>query len=238
MKLSRRAIAGVALAAVIAGGAIAWLHRDAPTYLDGDTALFMQQFRLSPPARDSAETRQELDELLEMQRTRSTADVAAARTDRKTDVARFYVALGFDESRPPALPKLRRLMERVEDDVRPYVRAAKEHFRRLRPYEIEPRLEPCIDGVQADLSFPSGHAAFGYVMAYLLADMVPERRAQLESRGDEFARQRMVCGVHFPSDIRAGSHAARLLVEAFEHDAEFLRDYAAARDELRGALGL
>ena len=92
----------------------------------------------------------------------------------------------------------------MEDDIRPYVRAAKDRFRRLRPYEIEPRLEPCIDDVRGDLSYPSGHATYGYVMAYLLRDMVPERRTQLLARADEFARQRMVCGVHFTSDLEAG----------------------------------
>jgi acid phosphatase (class A) len=238
MKGSRRAIFGLALAAVFAGSAIGWLHHDTPHYLDGDTAIFMQQFRTPPPAADSTETRHELDALLELQRTRSEADVAAARADRKTDIARFYGALGLDERQPPALPQLRKIMERVEDDVRPYVRTAKEHFRRLRPYEIEPRLKPCIDDVRADLSYPSGHATYGYVMAYLLADMVPERRTQLEARGDEFARQRMVCGVHFPSDIRAGSIAARWLVSAFEADPDFLRESATAMRELREALRL
>ena len=63
----------------------------------------------------------------------------------------------------------------MEDSIRRYVRAAKERFRRLRPYEIEPRIQPCIDDVRGDLSYPSGHAAYAYAMAYLLADMAPER---------------------------------------------------------------
>ena len=68
------------------------------------------------------------------------------------------------------------LAEQVEDDVRPYVRAAKYRFLRLRPYEIEPRIQPCIDDVRGDLSYPSGHSTYGYVMALMLSDMVPERR--------------------------------------------------------------
>ena len=102
--------------------------------------------------------------------------MAAARADRKTEIERFYGALGIDTEAPPELPRLRRLAEHVEDDVRIYVRAVKDRFRRLRPYEIEPRLAPCIDDVQGDLSYPSGHAAFGYSMAYLLSSLVPERQ--------------------------------------------------------------
>ena len=104
-----------------------------------------------------------------MQSARTAEQVAAARADRKTEIDQFYGALGIDSDAPPDLPRLRRLAERVEDDVRIYVRAVKDRFRRLRPYEIEPRLQPCIDGVQGDLSYPSGHAAFGYSMAYLLS---------------------------------------------------------------------
>jgi acid phosphatase (class A) len=109
----------------------------------------------------------------------------------------------------------------VEDDIRPYVRAAKHHFLRLRPYEIEPQLDPCIADVRGDLSYPSGHATYAYVIAYLLADMVPERRTQLLERAREFARQRAVCGVHFPSDIDAGRLGAEWLARRFLQQPEY-----------------
>ena len=136
------------------------------------------------------------------------------------------------------MPLLRALAEHVEDDVRPYVRAAKDQFRRLRPYEIEPRLEPCIDNVRGDLSYPSGHANYGYVMAYLLRDMVPERGHQLMARADEFARQRMVCGVHFRSDLEAGRKGALWLIAALNGNPAYREDWNAARAELRNALNL
>jgi acid phosphatase (class A) len=126
----------------------------------------------------------------------------------------------------------------VESDVRAYVRAPKERFRRRRPYEIESRLDPCIGDVQGDLSYPSGHATYGYVMAYLLSELVPERREALSKRADEFARQRMVCGVHFRSDLEAGRAGARALIGMLHESAEFRRDAVEAAEELRAALGL
>jgi acid phosphatase (class A) len=146
--------------------------------------------------------------------------------------------LGLDPASAPDLPALERLAEQVEDDVRLHVRAAKERFRRLRPYEIEPRLEPCIGGVQGDLSYPSGHAAFGYSMALLLALMVPERTGQLQTRAEEFARQRMVCGVHFRSDLRAGRQAAEWLLADLAAVPSFRNEVRAATRELRAALRL
>ena len=66
-------------------------------------------------------------------------------------------------------------------------------------------------------------------MAYLLADMVPERRHALMARAQEFARQRMVCGVHFPSDLEAGRKGAEWLTQRFLASP----DYQAASVEAR-----
>ncbi|HEU4781241.1 MAG TPA: phosphatase PAP2 family protein, partial [Steroidobacteraceae bacterium] len=87
-------------------------------------------------------------------------------------------------------------------------------------------------------SYPSGHATYGYVMAYLLADMVPERRQALITRAQEFARQRMVCGVHFPSDLEAGHQGASWLVQRFLASDAYRAAAKPAREELRAALDL
>ena len=225
------------LVLAIAGSVHWWLQRDRHTYLPGVTAEFVAIFP-APPAADSAATRAELDDLLALQAKRTDAEVSAARRDRKTEVERFYGALGFAAGAEPDLPLLLGLAERVEDDIRPYVRAAKDRFRRLRPYEIEERMEPCIDNVRGDLSYPSGHASFGYVMAYLLKELVPERAAELMARADEFARQRMVCGVHFQSDLEAGRRGAQRLVSMLDADPRYRDDANAAMAELRAALHL
>jgi acid phosphatase (class A) len=233
----RRLLASIG-AAIAVGAGIGWLQQrdDGPHFLKSDPAQFAAQFA-PPPGPDAAATRLELDELLALQAARTGSEVQAARADRKTRIEKFYAALGFGAG-SPRLPALERLAERVEDDVRIYVRAAKDRSRRLRPYEIEPRLEPCIDDVQGDLSFPSGHSAYGWSMAYLLAGMVPERGSELQARAEEFARQRMVCGVHFRSDLEAGRLAARTLLAEIERDPGFQAERAAARSEVRAALGL
>ena len=237
MKRTPRILTWIVATLAIAGAIHWWVQHDRHTYLSGDTTDYVSLF-VAPSAPDSAATRAELDELLGLQKTRSDADVAAARADRKTEVRRFYTALGFPEAANPDLPLLRALAETVEDDTRPYVRAAKEKFRRLRPYEIEPRLEPCIDNVRGDLSYPSGHASYGYVTAYLLRELVPERSDQLMARADDFARQRMVCGVHFRSDIEAGRHGAQWLIFALDASPEYRADADAARAQVRAALQL
>lgn len=237
MKLRSR-VGWATVAVALIGAGAWWWHDDRATrFLPADTTGFVASFA-APPAADSSATRAELDELLALQATRTDDEVAAARADRKTEVTRFYGALGLDAAHPPKLPQVELLAERVEDDVRIYVRAAKDRFRRLRPYEIEPRIDPCIGDVKGDRSYPSGHSAFAWAMAGMLSDLVPERRDTLEARAAEFARQRITCGVHFPSDLEAGRQAAEWVMRAMRERKEYRDEAAEASVELRTALRL
>lgn len=237
MRGSRRRWLAAGSALLLAIGAWWWHDDRATRFLPADTTGFVARFT-PPAAADSTGTRRELDELLALQRARTPAQVAAARADRKTEVTRFYGALGLDAQHPPELPRVEKLAQRVEDDVRIYVRAAKDRFRRLRPYAIEPRLEPCIGDVKGDRSYPSGHAAFAWAMAGVLSDLVPEKREALAERADEFSRQRMMCGVHFPSDLAAGRLAAEWVLQSIRKEQAYSIEAAAAAAEVRQALGL
>ena len=239
MRKPRALRAGAALFAVVAVAALVHtLHRaPAPQFLAETPDTFALTFA-APPARDSAQTRAELGELLALQAARTPADVTAAQADRKTRISRFADALGLAPEKVDEMVALPAFADLVEDEIRPYIRAAKDRFRRLRPYEIEYRIEPCIDDVRGDLSYPSGHAAYGYAMAWMLIDMVPERQQQIRDRADRFARQRMVCGVHFGSDIEAGRRGAEWLMQRMQRSPNYRRESEAARRELRAALGL
>jgi membrane-associated phospholipid phosphatase len=54
------------------------------------------------------------------------------------------------------------------------------------------RTAPCWASAQ------SGHAAFAYVTAILLADMVPEKALAIFDRAAIIAHSRVVAGVHYP----------------------------------------
>jgi hypothetical protein len=149
-----RATAAFVVLLSIASATQWWLQRDPHTYLDGATAEFVAIFP-EPPEPDSAVTRRELDELLDLQWARTETDVEDARNDRKTEIQRFYGALGFPAGAEPKLPLLRGLAERVEDDFRPYVRDAKEHFRRLRPYKSSRSSNPASTTYAATCRIPA-----------------------------------------------------------------------------------
>jgi acid phosphatase (class A) len=90
----------------------------------------------------------------------------------------------------------------------------------------------------AHSSYPSGHAAFAAVCAILLSDMVPGKRAQLFARAADFDHSRLIVGAHFPTDLDAGRVAGTIAAALMMQNAAFQRDYAAARLQLRAALGL
>src|SRR5262249_10212200 len=99
------------------------------------------------------------------------------------------------------------------------------------------RLEPVI-ATPKSAAYPSGHSTWAHAAGLVLADMIPERRAQILARADEFAHNRSVAGVHYPSDIRAGEIAGTVVAGALFGCVTFQREEAAAEAELRAALGL
>src|SRR5690606_21479592 len=149
----------------------------------------------------------------------------------------------------------------------PYLAMAKDCWRRSRPFVVDPTLKPLeksLASTRARLrpegqtamslppdspcspageearysySYPSGHAAVGAMMAIVLADMVPERRAELFARGWEYGEARVISGVHFPSDVEAGRILGTILVGLMQADARFQAEFRAARAEVRDALG-
>ena len=53
-------------------------------------------------------------------------------------------------------------------------------------------------------AFPSGHAAFAYLMCDYLSNLIPHRQRDLEKIAELICQSRLENGVHFPSDIAAG----------------------------------
>ena len=191
-----------------------------------------------PPPAGSAQERAELDELLRLQGARTPADAQRARDDSNVSIFRFADALGS----PPnftaqQLPLTARLFARIGQDESQAVDPAKDAFGRPRPFLTESRLSP-VASKSASAAYPSGHSTWAAACAIVLADMVPERRAQIFARADEYAHNREVGGVHYPSDVAGGHLAGTALATALFMSPRFLADEAAATAELRQALGL
>jgi len=235
---STSAVAAPAAAPAPAAAAPASAHGSArAAYLaPGDLDLY--RLLPPPPAAGSAKEREELDELLRIQAHRTRAEAARAQADQQQSVFRFADALG----NPPAfaaskLPLTNQLFQALRDAESVAVNPVKDAWARPRPFLTEKRLNP-VDEKPSSASYPSGHSTWATVVGIVLADMVPEHRAEIFARAEEIGYHREVGGVHYPSDVAAGRLAGTVLAAHLFASPRFRGDEAAAAAELRTALGL
>ena len=208
-----------------------------PPYFDAKT---LDLGRVLPPApkNDSEITRSEIALMLKIQQGRTPAQAQRAADDARVSVYRFADALGnpivFNAK---SLPKLDMMFRKVLHEEGAVVQAGKRSFARPRPFVLEPKIEPVVDKPPND-SYPSGHTMWARTVGLLLADMLPEYRPQLIARADEYGFNRVVAGVHYPSDVEAGKLAGTALAAFLFASPAFQKDFVEAKQELRAALKL
>jgi acid phosphatase (class A) len=190
-----------------------------------------------PPAAGSAAAQHDLQTVLDVQQSRTQADMDAAKADTERSVFRFADALG-PGLQPKTLPKTAAFFTRVLGLDKDEVKEAKDFWKRDRPAAVSSQVHPLAKEKANDWSYPSGHSTFGYSTAVLLANMLPEKRAAIFARADIYAQHRIVMGAHFPSDVEAGHLAGTMIAAQIMQDPSWRQDYEAARLELRHALGL
>ncbi|GJD61250.1 acid phosphatase [Methylobacterium frigidaeris] len=138
---------------------------------------------------------------------------------------------------PTRLPALAALLARTRRDVVTVVRDAKAHFARLRPH-LGNDAPLCVDRTEAldkSFAYPSGHATEGWTFGLVLAALMRERATALLDRGRIYGESRIVCGVHWASDVEAGRLAGSALFAALVGDPAFRADLDRARAEFATA---
>jgi acid phosphatase (class A) len=188
------------------------------------------------PAPDSAQQKRDLADVLAVQKVRTPAQADRALTDATAGTFGFADVLGpgFNAE---ALPKVAALFTKIRGDAAVAFSAGKDAWNRPRPFEVSTDVNP-VGERPGGSSYPSGSSTNGFLTGIVLAAMVPEKAVALYARGREFGDDRVILGVHFPSDVEAGRFAATALAAALMQDPAFLREFAEAKSELRHALGL
>lgn len=154
------------------------------------------------PAKGSAEEQREFDFLADLQRTRTEEQCRLAAEEESASLVTLFANKGGPLSRTEArILSVRFLQAYASAGINIYL--AKGLYERPRPYDANPELTPCIDK-ESSSAYPSGHTAFARMFARILSRLYPERSAAIMKRSDEVAYNRMIGGVHHPSDIVAG----------------------------------
>lgn len=189
-----------------------------------------------PPLPDSAEGRADLQAVLTAQRNRTAAKVRDARSDAEESVFQFADVMGAGFSQRN-LPFATRFFRHVSLDTEEAVAVAKAHFDRPRPFALDRNITPIVGGSSGH-SYPSGHAAFAYVDAILLAYIEPHKAVAIFARAKQYSYRREIAGVHYPTDLRAGWISASVIANVLLHNSRFLADLNRAATEVRHATKL
>ena len=219
----RRRAALVALFVVIAAA-----HAPAPAhpgyyYLD-PRALDLTVLLPPPPDAASAQERADEQQVAQAIAQRSPQQMFEARQASDRSVFFFARSVGPDFS-SGRLPLTAKFFQRISADVHKLVNSAKEYWTRPRP-----------DGaVKKRTSYPSGHSAFAASTAIVLSQLMPEKRDAIFSQARIFAENRILLGLHYPTDVASGWTAGTLAAYVMMRDPAFRRDYAKVKAELQRA---
>jgi acid phosphatase (class A) len=224
--------------AMVAGFASPAWAQDKPA--SGATFLTARELDASrllppPPAETSAAAKAETAELHAIEAARSPEALARAKSDDKTKDASIFaqaMGAGFDLK---ALPATAKLMSEVRHEEKIAADLAKDGFKRKRPWIVDPSFQSCSREDEPLSSYPSGHTTMGFSMAVVLADLAPEKAQALLSRAQEYADNRMVCGMHFRADIVAGQALGTAVALDLLDNPVFRADRDASAAELKAA---
>lgn len=189
-----------------------------------------------PPAAGSPHAADDLGEVLRLQGSRTPAMVAAARADDARKVWRFASVIA-PQFRKDQLPVLAKFFRRVVDSGDAVVDRYKNTWKRPRPSVLSEQVMPVVKRSTA-WSYPSKHAADATLMGIVLSGMLPEKRGAIMARAADYAYNRVVAGMHYPSDIEAGRITGTLIASRLMLVDDYNAQFLAAKAELRGVLGL
>ena len=239
-----------ALACLSAGGAFAQQleHNPRPAgehpagYLNGSVIDYSQVIG-PPPAEGSLQDTMDVAAVKALQATATPERWTLAESDDKYVYPEFEAALGQPIDRQHT-PKLIYLLNNAIHDVGPPTWAAKKAFGRRRPYQRWQVARACGQATPppptADpderSSYPSGHTAYGWTAALVLAMVAPERAQLILARADDYGLSREICGMHFPTDVAAAHALATAVVTRLSATPEFQKDLAAAQAEHQQAM--
>jgi len=193
-----------------------------------------------PPALTSKTMTRDAAEIIAIHRSATPLEIENANWDNQhEDLFAIAKVLGNNFTKE-SLPATAKLWADMDNDQSIFVSAAKKFFQEPRPYDFDPNIKSVCGSNPggAKNSYPSGHGTVGYLSTLVLVMMVPEKAEAIRARADQYAHNRVVCGDHYASDLPASKESAQIIIGAMIGNPKFQQEFAAAKAEVRKALGL
>ena len=115
---------------------------------------------------------------------------------------------------------------------------AKKAYGRSRPFMAngQPTCTPGDEAIlREDPSYPSGHTAIGWGWALILSDLAPGRAPAILARGRAYGESRIVCNVHWYSDVVSGQLVGAAAFARLQDNETYRAAMAAARRDIAAA---
>jgi acid phosphatase (class A) len=194
----------------------------------------------APPADGSARDQADMQELLALQKTLTPQRLEHIQADTQQSVYQVAGEVLGPSFTKEHFPLAGEFFDKVNKDSAVGVRAIKQKYKRLRPFQANKEVQapPNIAAASQGPTYPSGHGTFGAEAAMLLAIMVPEKKVALYARGWEYGEGRIMTGVAYPTDWEGGHVGAAVMVTLMLQKPEFRADFDAVKTEVRKGLGL
>ena len=182
------------------------------------------------PADGSAADKKDFETLLAWQAGRTGAQCSLAQSETEHSFEVFFGKITpFAVPQPDAVKKFFSHVGKDSVAAHTYLKGI---YKRERPFVRDARIKPCVMRPRG-LAYPSGHATMSRLFALILGDLVPSRRKAFIARADEAALNRVIAGVHHPTDIEAGRLLANELYRNLLEDEAFVSDMESMRAYLR-----
>lgn len=138
-------------------------------------------------------------------------------------------------------PHLYMVLRRTLADAGLSTYTAKNNYQRQRPFMVNGAPICASDKEKEHLShdgsYPSGHTAIGWAWALILVELAPDRADAILARGRAYGQSRVVCNVHWQSDVIEGRFAGAGAVARLQSSADYRADMTLAKAELDAVRG-
>ncbi|MBL7716746.1 MAG: phosphatase PAP2 family protein [Bdellovibrionales bacterium] len=190
---------------------------------------------LTPPGDGSETDQKDIRELQQLHATRTAAQCVRARAEMNQKFSSFF----GDMVPAAAVEIVRPIAEKAGSDALDMAFVLKRAFKRTRPLDrnlagvgICPGMIKGPNAMAPD-SFPSGHAAQGYMQGLVLAKIFTKNATAFSNRGREIGHSRLVLGVHHPSDVAAGQTIAQRTFDAISQDRNFVSEIEKVKEQIQ-----
>ena len=103
-------------------------------------------------------------------------------------------------------------LEQIHRDTSTLVHKFKIFYNRQRPHQADDDIDEIENTAGKSPSYPSGHSANAYMMGEYLANKFPEHADEFRNIGKRIGLNRVIVGLHYPSDHIAGVELGQQVV--------------------------